>query len=106
LVAVRLISYLPLGKLNVGFCVVLNTVQPVVAFLNDHLHEVGILLDESVNATKSGAIPERGVPVKPATGGSGVTLTHVICVDMLDPAAFVAVRLMLQFPTPNTCTGF
>jgi hypothetical protein len=88
-VAVRLILKVPGGKLTVGFCVVANCVQPVVAVLYSHFHEVGVLSDKSVNATKSGAVPERGglpdesvnvcisfvvpdrmVPEKHATGGA------------------------------------
>ena len=60
MVAVRLILKVPGGKLTVGFCVVANCVQPVVAVLYSHFHEVGVLSDKSVNATKSGAVPERG----------------------------------------------
>jgi len=39
-----------------------------------HAHEVGELVDVSVNATVSGAVPEVGVPVKLATGGGVVTV--------------------------------
>jgi len=58
--------------MNVGFgcVVVLNCVQPVVAFRYSHFHEVGVPVELSVNVTESGAVPERGVPVKFATVGT------------------------------------
>jgi len=49
LVAVRLISYVPAGNINVGFAVVANWVQPTVAFLYAHFHEVGVFVEVSVN---------------------------------------------------------
>ena len=37
-------------------------------------HDVGVLVDWSVKVTARGGLPERGVPVKAATGGGGVTV--------------------------------
>jgi hypothetical protein len=42
-----------------------------------HAHDVGELLDASVNVTVSGADPEVGVPVKLATGGTAGVLTVI-----------------------------
>ena len=41
---------------------------------NDHLHEVGEFVEVSVKVTVDGAEPETGVPVKPATGDTGVAV--------------------------------
>ena len=38
---------------------------------NDHDHEVGLLVDVSVNWTARGAVPVVGLPVKSATGYGG-----------------------------------
>ena len=35
---------------------------------NDQLHDVGVLVELSVNVTVNGAVPEEGVPVNEATG--------------------------------------
>jgi hypothetical protein len=53
-----------------GFFVVLYVASP-----NDQYHEVGELIDVSVNETASGGLPEVGVPVKLATGAITVELT-------------------------------
>ena len=47
----------------VGFLAVLELPSP-----NDQLQEVGVFVDESVNVTVNGAVPEVGVPENPATG--------------------------------------
>ena len=47
----------------VGFLAVLELPSP-----NDQLQEVGVFVDESVNETLNGAVPEVGVPENPATG--------------------------------------
>ena len=39
-----------------------------------HAHDVGELVEVSVNATVSGAVPDVGIPVKLATGGGVVTV--------------------------------
>ena len=46
-----------------------------VASPNDQSHEVGVLVDVSVNVTASGGVPKVGVPVKLATGVTTVELT-------------------------------
>jgi hypothetical protein len=46
-----------------GFWAVLVLPSP-----NDQLQEVGVFVDESVNETLNGAVPEVGVPENPATG--------------------------------------
>ncbi|MCX6696836.1 MAG: hypothetical protein NTV84_04615 [Methanoregula sp.] len=39
------------------------------------IHEVGVLVDLSVNVTVNGAVPEVGVPVKLETGAMTAELT-------------------------------
>ena len=56
----------------VGFCVVLYVESP-----NDQFHEVGLLVDVSVNVTSSGGLPVAGAPVKLATGAITVELTVI-----------------------------
>ena len=77
---------------------------------NVHAHDVGELLDASVNATISGADPEVGVPEKLATGAAtgvgvgvgvgttDVTLIYPVRVRVLLPAAFVAFRDTVYVP--------
>ena len=73
-----------------GFLTVALTEEPSP---NDQDHEVGVLVEASVKATVSGAVPEVGVPVKLATGATvaAVTLIYPMRVKVLLPAAFVAV---------------
>ena len=40
-----------------------------------HDHDFGVLVDVSVNVTVNGAVPDVGVPVKPATGATPPELT-------------------------------
>ena len=49
-----------------GFCCVAFTDDPSP---NDQLHDVGVLVELSVNVMVNGAVPEVGVPVNEATGG-------------------------------------
>ena len=67
---------------------------------NVHNHEVGELLDASVNASVSGADPDVGVPVKKAVGGTAaeVTVMYPVRVRVLLPAAFVAFRDTVYVP--------
>lgn len=75
LVAVKRIDHVPDVNSSVGFC----DVAPDVKLLHDapassdfsHSHEVGVFVLASVKATLSGAVPERGVPLKAATGAGG-----------------------------------
>ena len=60
----------------------------------------------SVNCTERGVEPEVGVAVKEAVGVIGETFTHVVCVLVLLPAIFEAVRFTDQFPTPKVCVAF
>jgi hypothetical protein len=74
LVAVRLMLQFPNPNVCDGFLVSLNlnhVLFPGVRFLAPHAHEIGVFVDESVNVTESGAVPERGVPEKLATGAGG-----------------------------------
>jgi hypothetical protein len=97
-VAVRLISYFPVANANEGFCVVANCVQLPVVLLYAHLHDVGLLVELSVNTTVSGVFPEVGVPVKPATGGATKILTLTGFVALLLPPAFDTVRFAVYEP--------
>jgi hypothetical protein len=57
-------------KDSVGFCDVLPLVkatQPDPSFFS-HSQLVGVLVELSVKATESGAVPDSGVPEKSATG--------------------------------------
>lgn len=57
-----------LVKFTLGFCEVLElTAAPV----NVHAHDVGELVDVSVNVTTTGAVPEVGDQVKLDTGTAG-----------------------------------
>ena len=62
---------------------------------NVQYHDVGELVDVSVNATVSGTVPEVGVPVKLATGATVAVLTVIypVRVRVLLPPAFVAFRV-------------
>ncbi len=75
LVAVRLMSYVPAGNVNVGFWVVANCVQPTVAFRYAHFHEVGVLLDVSLKVTLNGPVPVWGSAWKFDTGAETAWLT-------------------------------
>ena len=44
---------------------------------NVHNHDVGELVDVSVNVTVSGLVPEVGVPVKLATGDARAAVTVI-----------------------------
>ncbi len=55
----------------VGFCTVLVALSPKAQD-----QEVGVLVEESVKVTLSGAVPEVGVPEKLATG-AGVPVASV-----------------------------
>ena len=46
--------------------------------------------------------PEVTFVEKDITGTDALTFTHVTCVEIFEPTAFVAVRLMDQFPIPKT----
>jgi hypothetical protein len=73
LVAVRLISYVPAAKLNVGFGEPdPKFVQPTEAFLYPHDLETGVLVDVSVKVTESGPVPTVEVFVKLASGAGAV----------------------------------
>jgi hypothetical protein len=50
-------------------------VAAVVPSPKFHAHEVGVLVEVSVNVTVSGAVPEVGDPIKLATGTTGAALT-------------------------------
>jgi hypothetical protein len=80
LVAVNLTAHVPVVNDSVGFCVVgpeakLLQLLPA-SLLFSHSHEVGVLVDESVNATDSGLVPLSGVPLKAATGAGGAVNIH------------------------------
>ena len=45
---------------------------------NDQTHSVGVLLEESVNWTVNGTVPDVGVALKPATGVKGVVVVVVV----------------------------
>jgi hypothetical protein len=64
------------------------------------LHDVGALVDVSVNCTVSGAGPLDGVIVNAATGATTTTVT-VVAGDVSEPPAFVAVRVTLYVPAPE-----
>ena len=72
------------------------------------LHEVGLFVDPSVNATESGANPEPGDRVNEATGATtGVVTVTVNTADVSLPPAFVAVKRTLNTPPAlNVCEGF
>jgi hypothetical protein len=63
-----------------------------------HDHDVGELVEVSVNCTVRGAVPEATLFVKLATGtvtaevNAEVTVMRLVWVQALLPAAFVAVR--------------
>ena len=65
---VRFTVYVPaLGKGCVAFADVGVVVFIHVPSPNDQFHEVGVLVDVSLNCTQSGAVPVVGVPVKQVT---------------------------------------
>jgi hypothetical protein len=69
-----------------GFCTVLVFPSP-----NDQSHEVGVPVDESVNCTVNGTVPDVGVALKPATGAAEVVV--MVCVYEVEPMELVAVRV-------------
>ena len=76
-----------------------------VTFVAFHTQLVGEFEDVSVNVTLNGAVPVKGSASKLATGAAPVTFTQVTP-DILDPPAFVAVKLTDQFPATNSCVTF
>jgi phage gp29-like protein len=106
-VAFRWIYHVPTPKVYVGFWVVLNeiTVLFPVLFRKYQIHDVGLFVDVSVNATDKGAVPLDGDSVKLATGTACVTVT--VCSDDVPvPTVFVAFRWIYHVPTPNVYSGF
>ena len=72
-VAVSLMLQVPPVSDSTGFCAVgmpakLTHVTPSLLF--SHSHEVGVLVDESVNVTAVGSLPLTGDPIKLATGAT------------------------------------
>ena len=65
-----------------------------VASPNDQFHDVGELVDESVNVTASGAVPVVGVPVNEATG-----------VDVAVTEIYSLFRVLLYPPVLNACNA-
>jgi hypothetical protein len=61
---------------------------------NVHFHDVGALVERSVNRTVSGARPERGVAVKLATGALEAAVT---CTETVWPST-VAVMVLVPGP--------
>ena len=82
MVAVSRTDHVPAAKLSVGFWAVgvpAKFDHPEPLFFS-HSHEVGVFVDESVNATEREAAPDVGVPVKSATGAvapGGITTSSV-----------------------------
>src|SRR4051794_14391804 len=64
-----------------------------------HCHSVGLPLDVSVNETVSVPVPDRGVPVKSATGAGGAVA--VAALGRYSTCA-VAVEVRLSVWPPNT----
>ena len=52
----------------------INAVLFPITFVAFHTHDVGVLVEVSVNWTFNGAVPEVGVPVKSATGAGSLTV--------------------------------
>ena len=60
------------------------------------LHDVGVLVEVSVNCTDNGAGPLDGVIVNAATGATTTTVTLIVDAgEVCEPPAFVAVRVTL-----------
>ena len=72
-----------------GFFIVALTSEPSP---NDQFHEIGVFVEVSVNFTVNGAGPEVGIPVKPATGASVLTVIYPGMVLVFEPPALVAFR--------------
>ena len=68
-------------------------------------HPVGVLVDESVNWTVSGAVPEVLSGVNPAIGTGSDTLMNVTWVETLYPPELEAFRLIEKFPIPKIWLG-
>ena len=67
--------YVPAAAyVKVGFCAAESVVPSLV---KSHAHVVGLLVDESVNATASGATPEVRFAAKLATGATGAAVTVI-----------------------------
>ena len=63
------------------------------------LHDVGDPVELSVNCTVRGAVPDVGVPENAATGiVAAFTVIRLVCVQVLLPAAFTAVRVTEYVP--------
>ena len=96
-VAVRLISYVPFANVHEGFCVVANCVQPTVAFLYAHFHDVGAPpVDASVKVTVKGAYPDKGgVALNPAMGADK---SMVLVTEAVFPEASFTVSVTVLMP--------
>jgi hypothetical protein len=106
LVAFRLTVNVPvLAYVWTGFRTVALTRDPSP---NVQFHEVGVLVELSVNITVNGTVPDVGTPVNDATGATtdALTLMNVTWVEMLYPPALVAFRAIEKLPTPNVWVGF
>lgn len=73
-----LTDHVPVAKLSVGFCTVgepAKFTQPLPEFFS-HSQEVGVFVLASVNTTEREVEPERGAPVKSATGAAAPMVPH------------------------------
>ena len=57
-----------------GFLTVLSMTP---SLLKSQAYDVTVPVDWSVNCTDKGAVPETGVPVKPATGAADAVVTVI-----------------------------
>jgi len=111
LVAFSLIEKFPAPNIDNGLLPVLNVNGVLLpeTFVAFHIQPVGVLVDESVNWTVNGAMPDVGIPVKLATGagaGAGAdTLMNVVWLETLNPLLLVAFSLIEKFPAPNIDNG-
>ena len=100
-------SYVPAGNVNDGFWAVENWVQPTVAFRYAQSHDVGVLVDWSVNVTISGPLPILALALVNAdTGVTAGTPRYTVLSSSSLPPALVAVRLMSYVPAGNVNDGF
>ena len=68
--------------------------ESVSPFPYVQIHDVGVLVEESVNWTVSGAVPDKMFAEKEATGTDVATgLAVIVCMHELAPMEFVEVRV-------------
>jgi hypothetical protein len=65
---------------------------------NTHVHDVGVLVDVSLNWTANGAIPYVKFAVNEVTGSTSVTVIYAVSETVSLPAELVDVRVTVKDP--------